>query len=84
MTREIWKSNFDVENVYGLGVKTAKKQGKLGAKFESKLMRPEFNQIKGKVQGVKKILKSNFDVENVYGLGVKTAKKQGKLGEKFA
>ena len=45
-------------------------------------MCPEFNQIKGKVQGVKKILKSNFDVENVYGLGVKTAKKQGKMGEK--
>ena len=34
VTREIWKSNFDVENVYGLGVKTAKKQRKLGAKFE--------------------------------------------------
>ena len=47
-------------------------------------MRPKFNQIKGKVQGVKKILKSNFDVENVYGLGVKKAKKHGKLGEKFA
>ena len=47
-------------------------------------MCPEFNQIKGKVQGVKKILKSNFDVENVYGLGVKKAKKHGKLGEKFA
>ena len=47
-------------------------------------MRPKFNQIKGKVQGVKKILKSNFDVENVYGLGVKKAKKHGKLGEIFA
>ena len=66
------------------GSKQKRKREKLGAKFESKLMRPEFIQIKGKVQGVKKILKSNFDVENVYGLGVKTAKKQGKLGEKFA
>ena len=32
--KKILKINLDVENVYGLGVKTAKKQGKLGAKFE--------------------------------------------------
>ena len=32
--KKILKSNFDVENVYGLGVKTAKKQCKLGAKFQ--------------------------------------------------
>ena len=48
------KINFDVENVYGLGVKTAKKQGKLGAKCAWKLMCPEFNQINRKVQGDKK------------------------------
>ena len=34
MTREVSKINLDVANVDGLGVKTTKKQGKLGAKFE--------------------------------------------------
>ena len=84
MTREIFKSNFDVENFYGLGVKLAKKQGKLGAKFAWKFMCPEFNQIYGKVEGDEKSLKINLDVENVGGLGVKTTMKQGKLGAKFA
>ena len=75
--------NLDVENVYGLGVKTPKKHGKLGAKFEWKLMCPEFNQI-NKKESDKKFLKLNLDVENVGGLGVKTTRKQGKLGAKFA
>ena len=47
-------------------------------------MRRAFNQIKGKVQGVKKILKINLDVQNVEGFGVKVTNKHGKLGEKFA
>ena len=65
-----------VVNIDGLGVKTTKKEGKLGAKFAWKLMCPKVNQISREVQGDKKILRSNFDFENVYGLGVKTAKKQ--------
>ena len=40
-----------VENIGGFGVKKTKKEGKLGAKFARKLMCPEFNQIKEKVQG---------------------------------
>ena len=39
MTRKILKSNFDVENVYGLGVQSSKDTG-----------RPEFYQIQRKVQ----------------------------------
>ena len=58
VTREILKINLDVENVDGLGVKTTKKEGKQGAKFASKFMRPEFYQIQGKVQG------DNTDYEN--------------------
>ena len=46
--------NLDVENVYGLGVKTPKKHDKLGAKFAWKLMCPEFNQINRKGQGDKR------------------------------
>ena len=82
--KKILKINVDVENVGGLGVKTTKKQGKLGAKFARKLMCQEFNQINRKVVVDKKILKINLDVENVGGLGVKTTKKQGKMGAKFA
>ena len=81
---EILKITLVVENIGGLGVKTTKREGKLGAKFPWKLMPQEFNQINRKVQGEKKILKINLDVENFGGLGVKTAKKQGKLGAKFA
>ena len=47
-----------VENSGGLKVKTTKKEGKQGAKFASKFMRPEFYQIQGKVQG------DNIDYEN--------------------
>ena len=47
-------------------------------------MHRAFNQIKGKVQGVKKILKINLDVQNVDGLEVEVTNKHGKLGEKFA
>ena len=36
-----------VENIGGLGVKTTKKQGKLGAKFDSTFMCQEFYQIQG-------------------------------------
>ena len=46
-------------------------------------MRRAFNQIKGKVQGVKKILKITLDVQNVDGLGVKVTTKEGKLEAKF-
>ena len=52
------KISLVVENVYGSGVKTAEKQGKLGAKFASKFMFPEFYQIQEKVQG------NNIDYEN--------------------
>ena len=45
------KINFVVENIGGFGVNTTKKEGRLGTKFALKLMCPEFNQIKGKVQG---------------------------------
>ena len=41
------KINLDVANVGGLGVKTRKKQGKLGAKFASTFMCQEFDQIQG-------------------------------------
>ena len=51
--KKILKSNFDVENVYGLGVKTAKKLGKLRAKFESTFMCQESYQKKGLVQSDK-------------------------------
>ena len=40
-----------VENIGGFGVKTTKKEGKLGAKFAWKLMCPELSQINWKVQG---------------------------------
>ena len=39
-----------VENSGGLKVKTTKKEGKQGAKFQQKLMCPEFNQINGKLK----------------------------------
>ena len=43
-----------VEHNGGYGVKITKKEGRLGAKFAWKLMCPEFNQIKGKVQSDKR------------------------------
>ena len=44
------KINLGIENVGGFGVKTTKKKGKVGQNLHENLY-PEFNQIKGKVQG---------------------------------
>ena len=57
-TTEILKNTLVVENIGGLGVKTTRKEGRLGAKFVSKFMFPEFYLIQGKVQG------DNIDYEN--------------------
>ena len=70
------KINLDVENVYGLGVKTTRRQGKLGVTFAWKLMFLEFNQIKRKVNMTSEVLKINLDVENVDGLGGQNSKER--------
>ena len=53
--------NLDVEHVGGFGLKTTKKGSKVGAKFASNLMGPEFDQIHGKVKG------DNRDFKNQLG-----------------
>ena len=57
-TTEILINTLVVENIGGLGVKTTRKEGKLGVKVVSKYMFPEFYQIQRKVQG------DNIDYEN--------------------
>ena len=79
-----YKINLDIENIAGLGIKTAKK-GKLGAEFAWKLMCPEYYQIIEEIcKATTEIMKIYMFVENVVGLGVKTAKKESKLGVTFA
>ena len=48
--KKILKITLVVENIGGFGVKTRQKEGKLGAKFASKLMCLEFNQINEKLE----------------------------------
>ena len=80
-----WKLTLMLKMFMVLGVKTTKKQGKLGAKFAWKLMCPEWYQItENKYKATTEIMKINLVVENVVGFGLKTTNKQGKLGAKFA
>ena len=47
------KINLDVDNVYGLGVKTTRKKVELMAKFAWEFMCSEIYNIQRKVQGEK-------------------------------
>ena len=71
------KINFVAENVGGLGVKLTKKEGKLGANFEWKLMFPEFNQNNGKLEFNDRNFKNYLGCRKYWWFGGKNNKERG-------
>ena len=80
---KIIKTNLDVENADGLGVKTRMKRDKEGAKFTWKWMCPEFHQISRKGQVTNKDYQNYLGCWKSWSFGVETTMKKDKQGAKF-
>ena len=77
------KMIFVVENVGGLGVKLTKKEGKLEAKFEWKLMFQEFNSINWKLKFNDRTLKNYLGCTTYWWFWGENNKERGKTGGKI-
>ena len=71
------KINFVVKKVGGFGVKLTKNKGKFEAKFELKLIFPEFNQINGKLRVDNRNFKNYLGCIRYWWFGSQNNKQKG-------